>query len=62
MMLASMMTGVKVGDEPSFLPKTMSDGNLSATSIENDSIAGRRDAAERENIWLKPKKQFCLNG
>ena len=49
MMLASMMTGVKVGDEPSFLPKTMSDGDLSAISIENDNIAGRRDAAERDN-------------
>ena len=69
MMLASMMTGVKIGDEPSspnsvtandccattddacaalpcpgssFLPKTMSEGDLSAISIEND-------AADRDN-------------
>ena len=69
MMLASMMTGAKIGDEPSspnsvtandccattddacaalpcpgssFLPKTMSEGDLSAISIEND-------AADRDN-------------
>lgn len=77
MMLASMLQGAKIGDEPSspnsvttndccatadgagacpaipcpgssFLPKTMSDGDLSAISIENDD-AGRRDAAERDN-------------
>ena len=77
MMLASMMTGAKIGDEPSspnsvtandccattddscaalpcpgssFLPKTMSEGDLSAISIENDnSCSGRRDAGERDN-------------
>ena len=69
MMLASMMTGAKIGDEPSspnsvtandccatnddacaalpcpgssFLPQTMSEGDLSAISIEND-------AADRDN-------------
>lgn len=73
MMLASMMTGVMIGDEPSspdsvaaskdccaasddlacpgpsFLPKTMSDGDLSAISIENDSnsTANRRGAPDR---------------
>mmetsp|Transcript_29715 Transcript_29715/g.86600 ORF Transcript_29715/g.86600 Transcript_29715/m.86600 type:complete len:303 (-) Transcript_29715:919-1827(-) len=71
-MLASMMQGAKIGDEPSsavtndhcadecptipcpgsFLPKTMSDGDLSAISIDNFNAcggsAGRRAAAARD--------------